>query len=310
MGVTADLRSFADEIGAIETIWIGGDRSRLSPTSDVRTVRAPRGILAFEPDEMIVTCGAGTPLVELDEALAAAGQYANLGQLRHAHGTVGGALAMGCNDHLRLGRGHVRDTLLEAHVVDGRGTLFKGGGPTVKNVSGFDVCRLMVGSRGRLGAIARVTLRTRPRAKAMVWMTVDDTATDRLSIVLESIHRPSSVLWNGSTTHVCLEGHPDDIEEQRVALRRNGLRVSDHDAAPVFDAHPYRWSLTPHEALDLATSDPGSVMVEVGTGIVHHRRPAPGKPIDESVRMIHERLLDAFDPHRRFNPGIGEPWTW
>ena len=87
------------------------------------------------------------------------------------HGTVGGALAVGRSGLRRLGYGPVRDTLLQARYVSAAGDVVKAGGPTVKNVTGFDLCRLLVGSRGTLGFIGEVILRTRPRARFEQWFS-------------------------------------------------------------------------------------------------------------------------------------------
>ena len=84
-------------------------------------------------------------------------------------GTVGGALAVGRCGIRRLGDGPVRDTLLQARYVSAAGEVVKAGGPTVKNVSGFDLCRLLVGSQGTLGFLGEVILRTRPRPAASQW---------------------------------------------------------------------------------------------------------------------------------------------
>ncbi|NDA77578.1 MAG: FAD-binding protein [Actinobacteria bacterium] len=310
MGLRESNRSFAEEIGANDPVWIVGHGTRTEPHSHVRHVRAPRGIHSFEPDEMTVTCGAGTSLAELDAALAGAGQYANLGQLRHSSGTVGGAIAMACNDHLRLGRGPIRDSLLEVHLVDGNGILAKGGGPTVKNVSGFDLCRLVVGSRGSLGAIAEVTLRTRPIARSLRWFIVSNVGTSELGAIRAGVHRPSSLLWDGRRAWLCLEGHPHDIATQVEALRSRGLDVTDHHGDIGLGDFQYRWSIDPTDVIACVEQHPESCIAEVGVGIVHHRRAQPPRIVDPGTRAIQSRLLDAFDPRRRLNPGLGDPWTW
>src|SRR5206468_8580471 len=130
------------------------------PSPEVREVRAPAGVASFEPAEMTVRCGAGTTVAELDAALAEHGQCVALPDWDG--GTVGGVLAVGRSGVRRLGYGPVRDALLEARFVSAEGRLVKAGGPTVKNVSGFDLCRLLVGSLGTLGLIGEVVLRTRP----------------------------------------------------------------------------------------------------------------------------------------------------
>ena len=119
---------------------------------------APVGIESIQAEEMTVSCGAGTPVAELDDALAAHGQCVAVPPT----GTVGGALAVGQSGIRRLGYGPVRDVLLQTRYVSAAGEVVKAGGPTVKNVSGFDLCRLLVGSRGTLGFLGDVIMRTRP----------------------------------------------------------------------------------------------------------------------------------------------------
>src|SRR5205807_7009871 len=130
--------------------------------------------------------------------------------------TVGGVLAVGRSGIRRLGYGPIRDVLLEARYVSSGGELVKAGGPTVKNVSGFDLCRMLVGSLGTLGFLAEVVLRVRPLPAASRWFATD---SDPFAL-FRRLHQPISLLWDGATTWVLLEGHPDDIEEQ---ARANGL---------------------------------------------------------------------------------------
>ena len=125
----------------------------------MRAVGAPVGIDWIQPAEMTVSVGAGTPVDELDVALAEHGQRVAL----PPGGTVGGALAVGRSGIRRLGDGPSRDAVLQVRYVSAAGEIVKGGGPTVKNVSGFDLPRLLVGSRGTLGFLGDVILRTRPR---------------------------------------------------------------------------------------------------------------------------------------------------
>src|SRR5207344_2481974 len=104
-----------------------GTRSRWSVGGQlapgVREVSAPAGIDQIAPEEMIVSCGAGTRVDELQAALAEWGQLVSL----PAGGTVGGALAVGRSDVTRLGRGPARDALLQARVVNAEGRLAKAG---------------------------------------------------------------------------------------------------------------------------------------------------------------------------------------
>lgn len=298
MGVTTALEKFADEIGRDDRIWIAGHGSRTPAPSDVRIVRAPAGVIDFQPDEMTLRCGAGTPIAEVDDVLAARGQYVNLGQAGSSSGTVGGALAVGHDDHLRLGRGSMRDSLLEARYVDGEGRVIVAGGPTVKNVSGFDLCRLLVGSRGTLGALGEVVLRTRPLPRRHEWWRMTDVVDP--NAVLDRLHRPTSFLWDGGTAWILIEGHRDDIERSR-----GGFAVEIVEGPPSFAALPHRHSYPPSRMV-VTTPDIG----EVGVGLVHSSRPGQRADVPDAIRAIHDRLLDGFDPRRRLNPGLGHPLDW
>ena len=144
----------AATVGAVgsRTHWeVGGP----APTGDdVTLVHAPAGIVAYDPADLTVTLAAGTRSDELAAVLAAEGQESVLDP-RDGASTVGGLLATGLSGHRRLRHGPLRDRVLEVRFVTADGRLVKGGGPTVKNVSGFDLPRLLVGSLGsRRGARA------------------------------------------------------------------------------------------------------------------------------------------------------------
>lgn len=285
-----------------DPVWIAGHGSRILAPEAIRTVRAPTGVRSFVPDEMTVSCGAGTPVEELQSALAEHGQYVNLPIRSSGSGTVGGALAVGEGDVYRFGRGSVRDVLLRATVVRSSGETFTAGGPTVKNVSGFDVCRLLVGSCGRLGFLDEVMLRTRPRPLAMRWLSIETEEWDDVAQISRYVHRPSSILWSGTHVFVCIEGHPDDLAETQHALTAR-LQRSVTDALPDWERFGHRWVCSPSEILGIARESSGSCLAEIGTGIVHHIDPPPARRVDPAVHLIEKRLLTAFDPEDRLNGG-------
>jgi glycolate oxidase FAD binding subunit len=160
----------------------------------------------------------------------------------------------------------------------------------VKNVSGFDLCRLLVGSRGALGFFGDVILRTRPRARSSQWFVG---AADPFELSA-ALYRPTSVLWDGTSTWVLLEG-----DERDVAAQVAGHPLTATDGPPPLPTGG-RWSLPPSELAALR----GDFVAEVGVGIVHHAAPAPERAVDAAVAELHRRLKERFDPERRLNPGV------
>jgi hypothetical protein len=283
----ASVETFAEAVGDADTVTVSGLGTRGGPVHGVRTVSAPSGIDWIQPAEMTIRCGAATPVADLDAALAEHGQCLAVPDT----GTIGGALAVGHSGIRRLGWGPVRDTVLQARYVSARGEVVKAGGPTVKNVSGFDLCRLLVGSRGTLGFLAEVILRTRPRPLGERWFSSERDP----QILLGRLYRPTSMLWDGRTTWVLLDGHPGDVADQARACD-----LQEREGPPQLPAH--RWSMPPSELFALDETE--TFVAEIGVGVVHHARPPVPAPVDPAVRALHDRIKSEFDPRGRLNPGV------
>lgn len=134
-----------------------------APQGEVLDVRPLAGISSYEPSELVVTVRAGTPLAELEAALAAQGQCLPFEPPRFAaDGTVGGMVAAGLAGPARAAVGGVRDYVLGATLLNGRAELLSFGGQVMKNVAGYDVSRLLAGSMGVLGVICEVSLKVLP----------------------------------------------------------------------------------------------------------------------------------------------------
>jgi len=127
-----------------------------------------RGIVSYEPSELVVTARAGTPLAELEAALAEKGQCLAFEPPRYgiANGTCGGMVAAGLSGPARGSVGGVRDYVLGLQLVNGRGEQLTFGGQVMKNVAGYDVSRLMVGAMGTLGLLTEISLKVLPVAPA------------------------------------------------------------------------------------------------------------------------------------------------
>jgi glycolate oxidase FAD binding subunit len=282
-----DLHDFAAAVGHEGPVTIEGLGTRGGGVDGVRAVHAPSGIDWLQADEMTVCCGAGTPVDQLQQALAEVRQAVSL----PAGGTVGGALAVGVSAVSRLGHGPVRDVLLQARYVSAAGQVVKAGGPTVKNVSGFDLCRLLVGSRGALGFLGDVILRTRPLPQVSQWFSVPSTNP---FAVFAGLYRPASVLWNGSTVWALLEGHPADVAAQAAASA-----LQPCDGPPALPGG-CRSSVPPASITSLT----GVFVTEVGIGVVHHAEPRPPAARSARASALAAAVKAEFDPTMRLNPGV------
>jgi glycolate oxidase FAD binding subunit len=175
-------------------------------------------IVAYEPADMVAVVEAGIRVGHLAAVLGERGQEWPVDQ--PADATVGGVIAAGASSPRRLRVGAVRDSVLEVEVVTGDGRLVKGGGRTVKNVTGYDLPRLLTGSLGTLGAIVQVALKVRPLPRARRTLVARGDALDLGRRLLEAVPLAAAVLASPGTVEVRLEGWPDEIEAQTAAARR------------------------------------------------------------------------------------------
>jgi glycolate oxidase FAD binding subunit len=129
----------------------------------VLDTRSHSGITSYEPSELVVTARAGTPLAELEAALAEKNQYLPFEPPSFTKlGTVGGMVASGLSGAARASVGSVRDHILGVQIVNGASEVLNFGGTVMKNVAGYDVSRLMAGSMGTLALITEVSLKVLP----------------------------------------------------------------------------------------------------------------------------------------------------
>src|ERR1700742_1812958 len=131
------------------------------------------GVTLYEPQELILSAKAGTPIAEIESLLAANNQELAFEPIDYGpvfggtpgRGTVGGTLAANLSGPRRIKAGAARDHFLGLTAVSGRGETFKSGGRVVKNVTGYDLCKLLTGGWGTLAAMTDVTVKTLPRAQ-------------------------------------------------------------------------------------------------------------------------------------------------
>ncbi len=141
---------------------------------EILDTREWRGVVSYEPSELVVTVRAGTSLSELEALLAQQGQHLAFEAPHFGAGaTVGGMVAAGLAGPARVAAGAVRDHVLGVQMVNGKAELLNFGGQVMKNVAGYDVSRLLVGSMGTLGLISEVSLKVLPLAPAQATLVFE-----------------------------------------------------------------------------------------------------------------------------------------
>ncbi|MFY9626291.1 MAG: FAD-binding protein [Rhodoplanes sp.] len=237
-------------LGDGKSLEIVGHRSkralgRPSQTDATLDLSALAGVTLYEPEELVLSAKAGTPIAEIEALLASRGQALafepmDLGPLLGGTpgvGTIGGVLAANLSGPRRIKAGAARDHILGFAGVSGRGETFKSGGRVVKNVTGYDLSKLMAGSFGTLAAMTDVTVKTLPRAETEATVLVlglDEaravaamtTAMGSSCDVSGAAHLPEKIALRASddvpvghaVTALRLEGVAPSVEHRRTAL--------------------------------------------------------------------------------------------
>jgi len=190
----------------------GGDSKRFygNPTRGERLdMRALCGVSSYEPSELVVTARAGTPLIELEAMLAEEQQCLAFEPPRFdaptdagvRGGTVGGMVAAGLSGPSRASAGALREHVLGATLLNGKGEVLSFGGQVMKNVAGYDVSRLLAGSLGVLGAICEVSLKVMPRPAASATLRFEMDQAEALQQLNHWAGQPlplsASAWWEG-----------------------------------------------------------------------------------------------------------------
>ena len=185
------------------------------------TLTGLSGIGLYEPEELVMSAGPGTPMAEIEAALAERGQALafeppDLGPLLgapSAGGTIGGAIATNLSGPRRIKSGAARDHILGVEGVSGRGEAFKSGGRVVKNVTGYDVSKLMTGSYGTLAVLTHVTFKVLPKSQqvgtTLIFGLDDEAAVRAMTVALQcpyevsaATHLPASLAAESSVSDV------------------------------------------------------------------------------------------------------------
>lgn len=250
----------------------GATKSALSTSNrgDVEQLNLSElcGILEYDPSELTLTALAGTPVHEVEAALAEHGQYLPFDPpLAAAGATLGGVVAAGASGPRAWRYGGIRDFVIGVRFVDGTGRLVSAGGRVVKNAAGFDVPKLMVGSFGRLGVLVQLSVKVFPRPAATI----------TLEFALENMERAvaaATALARGPVELEALDVEPGGRLFARLGGRPDTLDARAARMVSTLGTTPQRHDGEREEALwrgvrEFTWIPAGATLVRVGLSIRH-----------------------------------------
>ncbi|PKO28008.1 MAG: glycolate oxidase subunit GlcE [Betaproteobacteria bacterium HGW-Betaproteobacteria-5] len=186
-----------------------------------------RGIIDYEPTELVMTARCGTPLSEIEATLAASGQMLAFEPPRFGGTpTIGGVVAAGLSGPRRMAAGAVRDFVLGVRLMTGTGDLMRFGGQVMKNVAGYDVSRMLTGSLGCFGVVAEVSLKVVPTLHQETTLQFDVTEREALANLNRWAGQPlpiSGSLWLDGKLSVRLSGAEPAVAAARRKLGGEAL---------------------------------------------------------------------------------------
>ena len=297
--------------------------------------RPHRGIVSYDPTELVLTARAGTPLAEINAALDAAGQMLAC-EPPHAEAgaTLGGMVAAGLSGPRRPWAGSVRDYVLGTRVITGLGKHLRFGGEVMKNVAGYDLSRLLTGSFGCLGLLTEVSLKVLPKPRHCLSIALEMTAEQALRKLAEWGQQPlpiSAASHDGQCLHLRLEGGEGSVcaAHDRLGGERfdsgywgelNAQRLA------FFQDNRPLWRLSlptntgllvlPGEQLIdwagaqrwLKSSSDADTIRAIAAQVGGHATcygdcDSPFQPLPAALMRYHRQLKVQLDPHGIFNPG-------
>jgi glycolate oxidase FAD binding subunit len=304
---------------------------------EILDTRSHRGIVSYDPTELVITVRCGTPLAELAKVLDAAQQMLPCEPPSFGDdATVGGMIACGLSGPRRPWSGSVRDFVLGTRVITGLGKHLRFGGEVMKNVAGYDLSRLMAGSYGILGLITEVSLKVLPKPRQALSISLQMNAEHALLRLAEWGQQPlpiSAACHDGERLHLRLEGGEGsvaaahdrlggelldasywaDLNEQRLAffdedqplwrlsVPNNTPRLSLPGRQLIDWGGAQRWLKSDAEAKFIR-----QVVEEAGGHVTcysHGLTDTPFQPLPDALMRYHKSLKQQLDPQGIFNPG-------
>ena len=203
----------------------GGSKSFLGRTAvhaQPIDISKHRGIVEYDPCELVLTARSGTPLQEIEAALAEAGQMLAFEPPHFGDSaTLGGTIACALSGPRRPYSGSARDFVLGCQMLNGRGEILRFGGQVMKNVAGYDVSRLMAGTYGTLGILLETSLKVLPRPAASITVASECSAAEAIASMSGLLGKPYPVdgaCYHGDRCYVRISGSAQAVKEARTRI--------------------------------------------------------------------------------------------
>ncbi len=306
-------------------------------------VTGHRGIISYEPTELVVTVRAGTPLAELEAVLAEQGQMLPFEPPAFDDtATIGGTIACNLSGPRRPYAGAARDFVLGARILNGKGEILRFGGEVMKNVAGYDLSRLMAGAMGTLGILLDVSLKVLPRPEAEITLVQHGLSAAQALYRFQAHGRQplpiSATAFCRDQLSLRLSGTQRGVE---AAIAYIGGEMLAYDEADAFwpaiknHKHDFFSDERPLWRLSLPATTPplpcdSEVLYEWGGAQrwIHSEKPPEAifseakrhaghatayrrqtdrervfQPLSGGLRKLHQNLKHSIDPHGILNPG-------
>ncbi|MBL4750867.1 MAG: FAD-binding protein [Amylibacter sp.] len=286
----------AYEAGRKLRIVGGGTRQALGNPCESNAVLSTAdlsGISLYEPSALTVVAAAGTPLADIEKTLAAEGQRLPFEPMDHrgllastGTPTIGSVVACNISGPARIQAGACRDSLIGVRLVDGTGRVIKNGGRVMKNVTGYDLVKLMAGSFGTLGVLTEVAFKVLPAPVASATVSVaglsDEQAVEAMSLGLTAPYDVNGAAHMGAVTILRVEGFKASVayraEQLKTLLAPLGkVSIINDDPAwkSVRDVKPFHGLDTDVWRISVAPSDGPKVAAAL-------------REMDDSVQVIYD----------------------
>ncbi len=303
------------------------------------SVSAHRGIVHYEPTELVLTARCGTPLTEIEQTLAEQQQILGFEPPHFADSaTLGGCIASGLSGPARPYRGAARDFVLGMQIINGKAEVLHFGGEVMKNVAGYDLARLLTGSLGTLGVILEVSLKVLPKSEVEQTVSFElsePAAIQRVNELSAQAFPITAACYDGEQLYLRLSGNAAAVKSAHKQIGGNSVNNASMFWQNLCEhKHPFFQNPHPLWRLSLAAATPplkfeGKQFIDWGgaqrwlvseeepkrirrqlkelgghaTLFRHGGEQPVFQPLEGKLRELQMNLKLAFDPHCLFNPG-------